>query len=770
MNRIVLYIFILLSSVMFCQNIYQGDAVFSTQEELDLFASENYEGIEGNLALVFTGITDLSELSTLESVSGSIVIRQNTAVESLYGLHNVAYIGNDLIIDGNQVLGNLDGFEGLSSIGGNLQILNNSQLSSIEGLRDLREITGFLEIISNSVLTSLDGLNSIETIGTANGALGDCGPSSGVENASLTVACNNILEDCCLINRLLGIVTGVVNISNNSGGCGSIDEVEESLVNCLVDVKYPKGEDVYVAGRNIKIVFDIIPISTNLEMNYEYSIDNGNTWLSAGLDNEITTTEINSKNFVDWISPNNISQPTNTIIRITTNVDGNQIVVESDVFQVHESNHYQNQGFRDMGTTELVFPFQGVLDTSVGWFKDLSSPLHKCMDINSQDWFYNLSGPNGNNGCSKDIRSPLYGKVIFIERNSDTELCENAIQSGYQKQVVIQSLVDKTIAFRVAHLKDVKSGLSKGQIIQVGDVIGKVGGTGTLSTHAHCSLYKNIYEWPMFYDNEQDLQLPPIIEILEIGETFVNDSQINSCQNFIDDYSADLDIDTSYSNIVSTITQCVLSLEDLILLSQAQYTSIFLNLLIGECPEEDRATSSQNNNFFNIDGLETILSIDGNLVIRSTELTNLSGLENLTHVGGDVIIENNSSLSNFCGLYKLIENEGITGQLIINGNAYNPNEEEILSDSSCGDVLSVENPFRDNNIVLYPNPAGEFINIDNQNSEQKYQVSIYDITGKLLKNVKDKKVISLKKISPGIYFARISINGKFIFTRMIIKK
>lgn len=70
-----------------------------------------------------------------------------------------------------------------------------------------------------------------------------------------------------------------------------------------------------------------------------------------------------------------------------------------------------------------------------------------------------------------------------------------------------------------------------------------------------------------------------------------------------------------------------------------------------------------------------------------------------------------------------------------------------------------------NNVSIYPNPSNYLIKIDLGMINQKSQVEIYDLTGKLiLKEELNEKLnsISIEKIDPGIYFLKITENDSAI--------
>lgn len=75
----------------------------------------------------------------------------------------------------------------------------------------------------------------------------------------------------------------------------------------------------------------------------------------------------------------------------------------------------------------------------------------------------------------------------------------------------------------------------------------------------------------------------------------------------------------------------------------------------------------------------------------------------------------------------------------------------------------------DNNVNIYPNPASDFINIDNSNNFSKIKLS--DITGKLIReeNLVDKNnQIDIRNFNNGIYFLSIIKENKTIKTVKLI--
>jgi len=106
---------------------------FTTQAQLDNFNCDcptNNRTIQGDLIINGDDINDLSNLSCIKTVTGSILIGDSLDVESndilqrLDGLGSIMTIGEDLIICNNPMLGNLDGFSNLMEVGGNIEVKN----------------------------------------------------------------------------------------------------------------------------------------------------------------------------------------------------------------------------------------------------------------------------------------------------------------------------------------------------------------------------------------------------------------------------------------------------------------------------------------------------------------------------------------------------------------------------------------------------------------------------------------------------------------------
>ena len=179
-----------------------GNYYFFSQAEVDSFQANYQEcsDVQGSVSITGSDIADLSGLSQVTSISGSLNIGSyyeqtavgNPLLSSLTGLENLTEIGGTLmIIRRNESLSNLTGLDNLTTIGGDLLIgisysstpkgriditrqecdllrgisygftgRNRVALTSISALSNLTSIGGTL-YISSTWLTNLEGLENL---------------------------------------------------------------------------------------------------------------------------------------------------------------------------------------------------------------------------------------------------------------------------------------------------------------------------------------------------------------------------------------------------------------------------------------------------------------------------------------------------------------------------------------------------------------------------------------------------------------------------------
>ena len=83
----------------------------------------------------------------------------------------------------------------------------------------------------------------------------------------------------------------------------------------------------------------------------------------------------------------------------------------------------------------------------------------------------------------------------------------------------------------------------------------------------------------------------------------------------------------------------------------------------------------------------------------------------------------------------------------------------------------IENPSLSNSLRVYPNPASNFINIDNQSAARIQKIQIIAIDGQLINQFSDENTtrINITELTAGIYYLRIETN-EGVTIKKIVKK
>jgi hypothetical protein len=324
-----------------------------------------------------------------------------------------------------------------------------------------------------------------------------------------------------------------------------LGEYEEVIQDAAINVIYPRGEgfyngvtqyfdDAYVAGIKIRILASLENIPTNSNIELWYSLDNGNSWIyvqdyQAGFSGGSSVLD------EKWHCDSSI-ESRYVKIKLVTIANNESIEAQNDgVFEIHPSNKFFNNGLKDNGVSELTNPFPELNNIFKNWgITDAEGEGgHHYMDYYSIDYMVKyLLNPSIEDTCNKNFFSPISGKVINVNNNLNQNCYgDTGINSGIGNQVIIQSNIDKTIAFRILHLNYVN--VSEGNSVEVGDYLGDIGSTGAYSNsaHAHMSLYKNIFVSSNFSSNEDSMRFLDYLVIDNINYS-LSSSNYNDLKNY----------------------------------------------------------------------------------------------------------------------------------------------------------------------------------------------------------------------------------------------
>jgi hypothetical protein len=150
------------------ENVYVGDVILETQEEVNNFGAGDWCSINGKLSIGFKGgpngnILDLTPLQGLKTVR-SLFIYNNAALESLDGLNDLEILRGSLLIYNNYELLNINALERLTTAPGKIEIQWNPLLGNIDGLRNITSDVQEILIDNNPSLRNIDGLIGIKNV------------------------------------------------------------------------------------------------------------------------------------------------------------------------------------------------------------------------------------------------------------------------------------------------------------------------------------------------------------------------------------------------------------------------------------------------------------------------------------------------------------------------------------------------------------------------------------------------------------------------------
>ena len=163
--KLLFFVILLYVTNLKAQTLYPGDLILTTQLAIDSFPN-NFTEIEGNVLISGTNVTNLSPLSNLTTVGGSIEISSTSFLYTLNGLQNLSGdVSGDLVIRSNSNLSQIDVLSQLGNVAGQLRIANNRRLVQIDGLSNMESVGANVEISQNGNLKEVDGLSGLQNIG-----------------------------------------------------------------------------------------------------------------------------------------------------------------------------------------------------------------------------------------------------------------------------------------------------------------------------------------------------------------------------------------------------------------------------------------------------------------------------------------------------------------------------------------------------------------------------------------------------------------------------
>lgn len=191
-----------------------GDVLLTTQAAVDSLASRypQCQILDGSLRIFGADIQDLSPLSGLRHIGGSLVIEANPNLYHLNGLDSLRSVAGDLIIQGNAVLNDFWGLNQLETVGGNFTFLGNDGLSRLGEFDNLRSVGAQVDISYNAALRTIETFGNLQQVNSlsiqSNYALVNIGGIDGAFDkisslvGSITLVNNPALMDIRMLAKL----------------------------------------------------------------------------------------------------------------------------------------------------------------------------------------------------------------------------------------------------------------------------------------------------------------------------------------------------------------------------------------------------------------------------------------------------------------------------------------------------------------------------------------------------------------------------------------
>jgi hypothetical protein len=203
-----------------------------------------------------------------------------------------------------------------------------------------------------------------------------------------------------------------------------------------------------------------------------------------------------------------------------------------------------------------------------------------------------------------------------------------------------------------------------------------------------------------------------------------------------------------------------------------------------------------NHGLTSLAGTDMLTSIGGDVYIQSNYvLTSLEGLAGVSSIGGRLWIDNNSVLKNLSGIDNIDANsiedlaiwdnplldqcevESICaylvnpgGNIIINDNATGCNSPEEVQDSCEANAVNINEQYIRDNLLLYPNPAYQEVNISAEGITLD-EVVFYTLTGQMVFQTRPKNnTIVISNLQPGMFIVEVTVEGRLVRKKLVVRQ
>ena len=128
------------------ENVFYGNVVLTTQEEINAFGANNYITIDGNFTIdenqTIHNIVFTDELASITTINGVFTIQNMFNWLDVPGFENITSVGG-IIISNNWGILDINSLLNITTNSGSITITNNGSLGSLCGIRPLLQSGNF---------------------------------------------------------------------------------------------------------------------------------------------------------------------------------------------------------------------------------------------------------------------------------------------------------------------------------------------------------------------------------------------------------------------------------------------------------------------------------------------------------------------------------------------------------------------------------------------------------------------------------------------------
>jgi hypothetical protein len=667
--------------------------------------------VSGDIAIFCDQIYNLAGLTNIDSIGGSLSLKIGE-LANIDSLANLKSIGGNLILDSNTQLLAVDGFENLSRIKGNLFINNNYRLKNLNGLSNLLSIDGYIYINQNSNLSDIYGIANIAPENI------HFNNDNDPPLKDITITYNQALPFCAVqsICQALAVFGASYLIEGNATGC------LESALSCVdvicTQVKEPKN-DQHGVLVNTPIEWEASPNATG------YLIAIGTT--SGGSD---LLDSLNVGNSLIYYPQNMLPCNSQIFVRIIP----------------YKNNQRGNSCSESVFFTEKVEPVVSA-DTTV--CPGIPVKLYASGGVSYQ-WTpsIGLDNPIISNPIATVYTATTYKVNVINERgcSGSSELTINL----HSKPTTSMSSIHESG-------NDFNNGMASANPLSGTPPFSYVWNNGRTSKTI---MYLNPGEYYVTVTDGNQCNTVDSVKIdkficpeLNIRADVFNSTCFNSCNGFINIYKVDnavYPLIYNWSDGYYTSSKNSLNVGDYsVTITDSKNCGIVETFTIAEPEEMLIVIDSLHNMTGNSDGYIKIGGVNPNL--------------KASWYGPKDFVSDKMEIKDLAaGCYNLTVTDTISHCF-------------VDSTICISDLGSLQNVYKETGVVLYPNPASGYLNLDFKNLDHlPGQIIIKDMAGEdiIRQKIEIKQNIhhlDISKLNLGLYFVEILFEKDIEVFKIIVK-